>query len=575
MATLASQFNFTPKILDDYAQQMNMSPYVPGITSPALASPTNSQVASALRAPKPQPSVPRSVTAPAVPSAPATPTINTPKMDFSQDAMSPQANASGMTPQQMSQQAEAAALRSRAQAEDVAKMNNIGVDDAYARIARAQASQAGQMQGPEDTFYNPATGERGTNAFTIGRDPSYWGANVDKTNVRDAGVNPIPFSSGVSKPTNQQLLERFTPGFANIPGEGIAFAEAGLVAPRREDYGTTEDFNQANVEYNMMKLQEAQMIANSPQVLEGRQRQSQFEAMQEIRAREAQAGYDRAQKKAENSLARDQLLQSLALRGLTPETSESARKELLKFDALAEQAENAAAAQANVAMSVALGKASSSALDKQKAQAEAISKQIQDALAAFTTQKKTEVSVGRLELDKEKAKVDQAYKEGRISLAERDLMRKALETEATVGLKEAQTEKLDTMTPIEAEQKKAQTEKTKAETTRIQTLTPLEAQKMKTAINKSTTLKGGAGGTVGDKDIVAAVDFFYNAEGKMPTDKQIAVTVKYLRESGKLAAPVEAGKAAAKTQGERKATITPPKATTGDAALDAWLSGGK
>lgn len=543
MATLASSFD--PNVLRNMAYSATLPvpgsfPMVPGVGTPGVVKPTTQQVSSALRAPKPQPSVPSPVSTPAVPS---TPTINTPKMDFSQDAMTPQANVSGVTPQQMSQQAEAQALRARTQAQDVASMNNISMDDAYARIARAQASQAGQMQGPEGSFYDPATGQYRTDI--AGGGTQWWKENLAKT------------------PTNQQLLERFTPGFANIPGEGVGFAEAGLTAPRREDYRTMEEFNQANLDYNMMKLQEAQMIANSPQVLEGRQRQAQFEAMQEIRAREAQAGYDRAQKKAENAMARDQLLQSLALRGLTPETSEFARAKLQEFNTLAEQAENAAAAQANVAMSVALGKASSSALDKQRAQAEAISKQIQDALAAFTSQKKTEVSVGRLELDKEKAKVDQAYKEGRISLAERDLMRKALETEATVGLKEAQTEKLDTMTPIEAEQKKAQTEKTKAETTRIQTLTPLEAQKMKKAINKSTTLKGGAGGTVGDNDIVAAVDFFYNAEGKMPTDKQIAVTVKYLRESGKLASPVEAGKAAAKTQAERKATITPPKAGGG------------
>ena len=530
---------------------------VPGIDTPPsnrmVTQPSTKQYASALRTPNPQPSAPSSVSTPAVPS---TPTINTPKMDFSQDAMTPQANVSGVTPQQMSQQAEAQALRARTQAQDVASMNNISVDDAYARIARAQASQAGQMQGPEGTYYDPATGQYRTDI--AGGGTQWWKENIPQM------------------PTNQQLLSQFTPGFANIPGEGIAFAEAGLVAPRREDYSTMEDFNQANLDYNMMKLQEAQMIANSPQVLEGRQRQAQFEAMQEIKAREAQAGYDRAQKKAENALARDQLLQSLALRGLTPETSEFARAKLQEFNTLAEQAENAAAAQANVAMSVALGKASSSALDKQRAQAEAISKQIQDALAAFTSQKKTEVSVGRLELDKEKAKVDQAYKEGRISLAERDLMRKALETEATVGLKEAQTEKLDTMTPIEAEQKKAQTEKTKAETTRIQTLTPLEAQKIKAAINKSTQTKSVAGGSVGDSDVAAAFDFYKASGGTgIPSSKQLSVAVNYLRVTGQLEKPVEAGKKSATLQGEGKAIITPPKATTGDAALDAWLSGGK
>jgi hypothetical protein len=73
------------------------------------------------------------------------------------------------------------------QAEDVAKMNNISVDDAYARISRAQASQAGQMRGEEGTFYNPATGQRGTDAFTIGRDPAYWGQQG--TSSRAVGTN--------------------------------------------------------------------------------------------------------------------------------------------------------------------------------------------------------------------------------------------------------------------------------------------------------------------------------------------------------------------------------------------------
>lgn len=511
----------------------------PGVYPTIPKTPSSSQVSSALRAPKPQPSVPRPVAAPVVP---AVPTINAPKMDFSQDAFSPQSNVSGVTPQQMSQQAEAQALRSRAQAEDVMKMNNLtNIDDAYARIARAQASQSGQMRGPEGTYYDPGTGQYRTDISGGGTE--WWKENIPQ------------------QPTNQQLLSQFTPGFANIPGEGIAFAEAGLTAPHREDYGTMEEFNQANMDYNLMKLREAQMIANSPQVLEGRQRQAQFDAMQEIKAREAQAGYERAQKRAENGLARDQLLQSLALRGLTPETSEFARNKLQEFNVLAEQAENAAAQQAQVAMSVTLGKASSAALEKQKAQVEAISKQIQDALAAFASQKKTEIAEGRLTLDQEKAYWTKEYQEGRLSLQERDSKIKEAESKANIGLKEAQTGKIETMTPIEAEQKKAQTEKTKAETTRIQTLTPLEAQKMKNTINKSTTLKGGAGGTVGESDIVAAVDFFYNAEGKMPTDKQIAVTVKYLRESGKLAAPVQAGKEAAKVKAEQKKTVTPPKAT--------------
>lgn len=83
------------------------------------------------------------------------------------------------------------------QAREVARINNISMDDAYSRIGRAQASQSGQMRGAEGTYYNPATGERGTNIFTIGRDPSYWGG----ASMSDRATGTYPSGTVPTVPT--------------------------------------------------------------------------------------------------------------------------------------------------------------------------------------------------------------------------------------------------------------------------------------------------------------------------------------------------------------------------------------
>ncbi len=584
MATLASSF-LLPSLLTPYAPVLaptvyaakrlvdasskqaaapkpepTQTPYGPNtssatlqpISTPSAPSVPSSAQISALRgtssAPAPQP---KATLAP----APTAPTY-----DFSQDAFTPQANVSGMSPQQMGQQAQlnsdvASMLRQvqtgsdqqRERAMDVARMNNISYDDAVRRMTMAQAAQSGQMSVPSGMYFNPATA-----------------VNEGFTTYNTAPQNYL--ASQIPKlPTNSELMEQYrrNDNFAADLGNGrFGFSNAGLKPPSPDQFATQDEYNTAVEQYNTMKLEEAYLRENSPQVMQARIREAEEMARKEVESMQLQAAEERARVRQQNAAARERLLQSLALRGLTPDTDESARRQVLEFDQNAARAEDAAAALGQVSLAAAMGKASAGAVERQQKLVADIAAQMEKAIAALATKQKTDIAGRKMTLEEQKAEVDKAYKEGRISLQERDLRRKELDSEAARELKGAQTERIETLLPGEADRISAQTGKLTAETERIKTLTPLEAQKMKAAINKSTASKAAAGGkAVTDSDLPAAYEFLASSGFTgVPTEKQVASAVGYLRSIGQLETPVEAGKSIAGLKGEAKAIITPPKA---------------
>lgn len=528
------------------------TPTVPSVpsTPSAPSVPATAQI-SALRG--------TSAPAPTQPKAPAP--APQPTYDFSQDAFTPQANVSGMTPQQMGQQAQlnsdvAAMLRQvqtgsdqqRAQAMDVARMNNISYDEAVRRMTMAQAAQSGALSVPSGMYFNPATAVQ-------------QGFTTYNTAPQNYLASQIP-----RLPTNAELMEQYrrNDNFAADLGDGrFGFSNAGLTPPSPDQFATRAEYDAAVEQYNTMKLEEAYLRESSPQVMQARIREAEEMARKEVESMRLQADAERARVREQNNAARERLLQSLALRGLTPETSESARLQLLDFDQKASQAEEAAAALGRVSVAQAMGKASAGAVERQQKLVSDIASQMERAIAALAMKEKTKIAERKMTVEEERLKIDRDYKEGRITLQERDLARKELDSEAARELKGAQTERIETLLPGEADRLAAQTGKLTAETERIKTLTPLEVQRIKASINKSQQLKDLAGGAVSESDIPAVYEFLA-AQGisGTPSKTQEAVSVRYLRETGQLESPVEAGKKIAQLKGEAKAIITPPKQTS-------------
>lgn len=581
MATLASSF-LLPSLLTPYAPVLaptvyaakrlvdasskqaavpkpepTQTPYGPNTSSATLqpistpsapAVPATAQI-SALRG--------TSAPAPTQPKAPAP--APQPTYDFSQDAFTPQANVSGMTPQQMGQQAQlnsdvAAMLRQtqtgsdqqRERAMDVARMNNISYDDAVRRMTMAQAAQSGALSVPSGMYFNPATAVQ-------------QGFTTYNTAPQNYLASQIP-----KLPTNSELMEQYrrNDNFAADLGDGrFGFSNAGLKPPSPDQFATQDEYNTAVEQYNTMKLEEASLRENSPQVMQARIREAEEMARKEVESMQLQAAEERARVREQNNASRERLLQSLALRGLTPDTDESARRQLLEFDQNAARAEEAAAALGRVSVAQAMGKASAGAVERQQKLVADIAAQMEKAIAALATKQKTDIAGRKMTLEEQKAEVDRAYKEGRITLQERDLARKELDSEAARELKGAQTERIETLLPGEADRLSAQTGKLTAETERIKTLTPLEAQKITASINKSQQLRNLAGGNVAGTDLSAAYQFLA-AQGVSgtPSRTQEATAVRYLRETGQLETPVQAGEAIAELKGKAKAIITPPKA---------------
>lgn len=582
MATFASQLNYTPKVLDDYAREKNMTPYIPGITSPSVAqAPAPANVASALRAPvRPAAPAPRPAPVQAPVPQPA------PSYDFSRDALMSQTNASGQTAQDMGAQAQ-----NQMQARVLSQsMSNPGTLATGAQMgmtqqgtpinyqAYTQTAQPQQPSGP--TYYDPIKGGMVSGDINADKPWEKYGVSSQNAyyNTDPATLQALALRNAGG---NTAAISNYKPMVALAENGKFGVSEAGLIAPKRADYATLEDFQGANDEYNMARLQEQYAQATSPEMANARMRQDEYATREMLKAKESTAAYSREEQRQKNNRQREALLQSFALRGLTPETDESARNKLSEFDALAAKAEDAAAAAGMTSYAEAMGQARLGSTQRQNDLVKSISEQIKASVDALQTKKKADIDWAKLSLAEKKAEVDQAYKEGRITLAERDLARKEMDTVATVDLKEAQTagteaktERTETLTPLEAEKMKAGTAKTQAETTRIETLTPLQAKSLAAKISKMSAASTG-GGKVSTDDTTAAYEFHVATYGTKPTDKDLAAGVSYLRATGQLETPAAAAEKLVGTQKSRRDTlgigVKAPSAT--DAALDSLVNG--
>lgn len=574
MATFASQLNYTPKILDDAAKK-NMSPYIPGITTPSVAqTPSPATTAQVLRSQQTQV---KASPSPAQPKQkpPAAPVVPPPAPVVPPAAQTTQPIVQATPPVSPPTQA------------DVVNQSMNTPGQLVVGAATGEVSPSGQ----------PVTFQSFTNnAAPAPTGPTYYDPVLDKMVAGDINevrpwekyglasqsayynTDPASLQAKLLRGSagNAKRLAEFTPSVASIGGGKFGYGEAGLIAPKREEFATVEEFQKANEDYNLMKLREQQMIANSPQVREARIQEEENLARDMYQAKLAQADYRRAQEKQRNDQQRQSLLQSLALRGLTPETDEFARNKLEEFNRLAAKSEEAAAAEGMISYAEAMGQAKTGATQRQSALVKQISDDIQKAVDALAKKEKTAIEWSKLSLAEKKAEVDKAYKEGRITLQERDQLRKEAETEANVSLKgaqtektEAQTERLDTLTPLEAEKMQAGTAKTIAETKRIETLTPLQAKQLAAKISKSLSSSGQK--PASQADTTAAYEFHVATYGSKPTEKDLAAGVRYLRDTGQLEAPKEAAKKLVDAQAERKKTITPPK-NSGSGNTDALLS---
>lgn len=577
MATFAESLNYTPKVVDDIARVKNMTPFIPGITSPALTPPPSPQATANVLRRSPQAPAPQPPQAPQAPQ-PA------PTYDFTQDALRSQANVSGMTPQQMSEQAQNQ-MQSRVLAQSMSNPGQVitgGQTGGFPNgqpinyQAYTQTPQTPQPTGP--TYFDPVQNKMVAGDINNVKPWEQYGLESQAA-YYNTDPRTLQGTAARNAMSNTEIISGYKPMVALMENGKFGVSEAGLKVPKRIDYATLEEFQNANDEYNTARLQEQLAQATSPEMANARMREDEFNTREMLKAKEATALYSRNEQKQKNDSQRQALLQSLALRGLTPDTDEFARAKLRDFDQLAAKSEDAAAAAGMTSYAEAMGQSKLGSTQRQNDLVKSISEQIQKSVEALATKKKSTLDWAKMSLAEKKAEVDQAYKEGRIDIAERDLLRKQAETEATVELKGAQTEgteaktvRTETLTPLEAEKMKAGTEKTVAETKRIETLTPLQAQKLAADITKS---RKGSGAKVDGGDTSAAYKFHFAAYGTKPSKQDLSAGIDYLRATGQLETPAVAADEVVAAQKKRRDTlgIGVKEESAGDKAWAEMLAG--
>lgn len=492
MATIFSPL-ISPK--PDSTVYPQMSPAIPGYTIPAqqtsYSTPSSSQQAAALKSYQ-QPVT----TSPAAPaqSAPVT------SYDFSQDAYSPAANVSGMTPEQMSNKA-FQQMQDRVYAQAYGNPNTVitGAQTGVGQNFQAQYTPGGMT--PEQAAW------------------------VAKYNQPEQTATPL---------TNEELLARFKPENVYSGGE-YSVTNAGLTAPKKSDYTDTREYDQAVNQYNILKLEEQARIAQSPQAIYAAQQNAEAQALRTFQAKQNAAQAAVQEQDRVNALDRQALIRSLAARGLSAETDDAARQKLEEFDRNARNLSAAKAAEASLSLEDTRTAATNDAINRQKALADSLAQNIQSAIAALNTREKTALEYGKLSLAEKKALVEQAYKEGKISIQERDQAVKEAESAARVELMGAQTGKTEAesayISGAKTEGTLADTAYTQARTKRVEELLPLEKAKMQAEVNKllkAASGSGGGGAATSDAEWAKAYADLRQA-GVEPTNANVAAAIKYNR----------------------------------------------
>ena len=374
-------------------------------------------------------------------------------------------------------------------------------------VAQALANRGSQSSQPS----SPPVSAVSANppSITVGNASSSDGRTSTPYTTGNATTPANLPPDGLREPTpvtlsNEQLLARYRPELVDT-GNGFAVTRAGLgEPPRRENFASLQDFQNAEEAYRENVLAEESAIASSSAFQQSTNRNAELAAAQSQRARSAAFESTQSELERRQKNERQALIQSLANRGLAPGASTQADDKLREFDRLAAQEREARYSE------FLLGQANISDEQRKRGQ-QAIDdriKAIKEAMTQFETiklRKATADSMAKkIEIADRRQKADQLHKEGIIDLKERDLLIKGAEAESKQDLRESQAGNLDqktaeskTLTPLKAEDLKAGTEKKTAETERIKALTPVEIDRMKAQIAKLKRVNTGSGGKAG------------------------------------------------------------------------------
>lgn len=451
-----------------------------------------------------------------VTSAPAPVPAASQPYNASQDAYGANSNPSGLTAQQMSSLAELQ-MRNRVLGQSAAAPGTLVTG------AQMGATPSGPIASTPVNFQAYSYGANNQGGFSSSA-PAPKGT---------AGY-VAPVTNALS---NEQLLANYKPEAVQgmYGGNEYSTTNAGLKAPDPRNFSNPSDYAAAQDTFNKLSLQEQETEANSQARQYVDSQNAAQAATDEMRRRVMAA--DSAQKEIalKNNAARVALAQRLASRGLDPTTDTWAQKQVDDLDRLDREEQQAAAQVASLDASTLRTQANDAAR-------KALVERIAGITAAKESIAKAQESKDKAATDlllaqSQKAKDEAAAKNAAdlTALKERETALKEARNPAMIKLDEARATGLiteaDYVRGVKTLAEQAGIEKTKAETNRINTLTPLEAQKLRAEVNKtiaSGSAKGSSTEPTTDEEWNKAYDALLLA-GRSTSKQEIANAVRRSR----------------------------------------------
>lgn len=447
---------------------------------------------------------PKPVAPPKPPTAPAAPAVGGPAptpLQFANDAYTPQANK--MFPTQGSTSSTDASITSSpstaSQANALSSIPPAGTSGTKSGVYYDSASQAYV----QDVYnWDPSQGKYVSQKM-----------KTDPTTGEQVVAEPVDMSTLA---VNARRIAGYKPEMAQIDQGKYEVTHADLIEPKRSDYATNAEYNEAMRQFADAVYTQQKMINDSGIGTRVADLQSQAWAREEERARQTAAAAAESMARNELKPKREALIRTLAARGLNINTDTDAINQLAQFDSDAQKLIDLKMLEAKGGTDVDFQQKVQKRIDAERQAVTDRLKAASDMLTEATNRTYKTDLLGlkgrKATLDEKKAQIDEAYKNGTLDLRERDLAIKQAEADS------------------KAELRTAQTDLTKAKTeTEIHTL-PLKLQESKARIDKALRASSKSYTAMTDDEYADAYRLASMKEkSDNPSDKAVEAAARYLK----------------------------------------------
>lgn len=431
---------------------------------------------------------------------------------------------------------------------------------------------------PAPTFDFSADAQRGTDIMNLKKQVAAMSAQAGPmVTTGAAGVNYSPTTYGTPNQqqplTNAQKLAGYTPelvqGAAGGNDQSYSITNAGLTAPDPNNYTDAAAYMRDKNAYGELAAleQDRQLGSENQRIMDDRNAQQEAIANQRRQIAAAEDAQRTVATKNRND--RTLLINQLASRGIDPNTDTWAMGKLNEADKLDQQEQQAAASMASVDLADITDQAKQAARNRLAKTIADIQAQKTAMMVAGDASRKSRAEEDLLLAQAEKEKANAAditaYSPGKLAAAQALADQRSATADYTSGAKTENTKaQTDYTSGAKTDLARADIRLKDANTDRITTLTPFMVDKLKADIAKALRPPSSGGG--GGDSLTPEEALIFQAQldaGVTPTKASVKLGAQALK--GMTGEDVTAKIVAGKTKGHNAVT-TPAADLAADAA---------